>query len=200
MGEELFVMSSEEGNTPLLTVAFPLNLSFRTVRNWRPMRFGGGLGGRVGRGKKEEDKQPAGAPASSNQGPSERTHAPSTYDRRGGENGRDRSRSRDGRSREHRDRERGGSRERGGQRGYEVGRGSGRDRSRSRDRGGFRDRRDNYGGAPSSMLNKYSSSAFPPSGSAGSSQPPSSSTNYNNRNGGSNYERRGGRSRSRDRR
>eukprot|EP01038_Epipyxis_sp_PR26KG_P010583 gene10583-14216_t len=121
----------------------------RTVRNWRPMRLGGGLGGRKPiKSKKQIEDENRKALLSSSSDPSGRPKSTTVYGPGGSErNDRNESRVNDRDSRDGGDRYRGNERDsRGGDRGGDSRRGSGRSRSRERDNNRGREENRNGGG------------------------------------------------------
>lgn len=134
-------------NEELLCVVY-----FRTVKNWRPMRFGGGMGGRPAKKSKKTLEEEAMKAATVSGG----TTTAASEDYRGGDRGGDRGdrgggdrgggdRGRGGRSRSRDRRGGGGDRDRDRSRDRDHYRGGDRDRERDRDAprgggGGDRDR------------------------------------------------------------
>ena len=56
MVKESFAMWSEDGKVSICVLVLVADCVFRTVRNWRPMRFGGGLGCRIAQNSKKEQQ------------------------------------------------------------------------------------------------------------------------------------------------
>jgi hypothetical protein len=131
---------------------------FRTVRNWRPRRFGGGVGGRIAKDKK--DDKPSAAISSASSTEMRSSDGMRIEERRIENRPRSRSRQRDSRGDYRRD----GIRDRGTGEGGSSNIARGRSRSRDRFPGnnGFRQSGNAHNRPPTDQKREYYGSNYPP--------------------------------------